>query len=226
MKRLVSLGAVLGLALMLTVGGVAAVSSDSGGNQEYQVTITNLTRGESFTPVLVASHQEGVGLFHLGDAASGQLTAVAEEGDTGPFEDLLSSMSEVKDISTSVGLVGPGESVTVGIEAGGSFDHFSLVSMLIPTNDGFFAINNTEFPKGKETLVLYSPVYDAGSETNDEICANIPGPVCGGAGLSPMDDGEGYVHIHSGIHGIGDLTPNDYDWNNPAAKITIAKVID
>ena len=25
--------------------------------------------------------------------------------------------------------------------------------------------------------------------------------------------GEGFVHIHRGIHGVGDLAPSTFDWN-------------
>jgi hypothetical protein len=32
------------------------------------------------------------------------------------------------------------------------------------------------------------------------------------------------VHIHSGIHGIGDLRPEHFDWRNPVARITIRRV--
>ena len=55
---------------------------------------------------------------------------------------------------------------------------------------------------------------------------HIPGPICGGAGLSPGEnpDDEGYVHIHRGIHGIGDLNASVYDWRNPVARITVTRV--
>ena len=57
-------------------------------------------------------------------------------------------------------------------------------------------------------------------------CANIPGPACGGAGPSPdaAEGDEGYVHIHPGIHGIGDLDASEYDWRNPVAVIKIRRV--
>lgn len=35
---------------------------------------------------------------------------------------------------------------------------------------------------------------------------------------------EGYVYIHPGIHGIGDLPATNHDWNNPVAKVTIRQV--
>jgi len=47
--------------------------------------------------------------------------------------------------------------------------------------------------------------------------------VCGGVGGSPGIGGEGFVHIHAGIHGIGDLLPARYDWRNPVAKVVIQR---
>jgi len=38
------------------------------------------------------------------------------------------------------------------------------------------------------------------------------------------NDGEGYVHISSGISGKADLAADTYDWRNPTAKITISRV--
>jgi len=43
-----------------------------------------------------------------------------------------------------------------------------------------------------------------------------------------MDDGEGYIHIHAGIHGAGTgtLDPATYDWRNPVVEITITRIGD
>ena len=35
----------------------------------------------------------------------------------------------------------------------------------------------------------------------------------------PSGGEEGYVHIHAGIHGIGDFGASDRYWRNPAAYI-------
>jgi hypothetical protein len=43
-----------------------------------------------------------------------------------------------------------------------------------------------------------------------------------GTGFHP-DDGEKFVHIHTGIHGIGYIDAILYDWKNPAARIVIKK---
>jgi hypothetical protein len=215
---------VLGLAILSDIPVVFA-----GEGPQYEVTVTNLTRGQQFTPILVASHKAGVTLFQAGDPASVELATLAEEGNTVPLAALLTGMPEVKGVATSAGLLNPGQSVTVTVPTGGGFGSVSLASMLIPTNDGFFALNGMKGPDGAETLTFFSPVYDAGSEHNDELCASIPGPSfaeCGGpgGGGAPVGDEEGYVHIHAGIHGIGDLNAADRDWRNPAAKITIRRI--
>jgi hypothetical protein len=35
---------------------------------------------------------------------------------------------------------------------------------------------------------------------------------------------EGYVHIHPGIRGVGDLQPSVWGWDNPVLKVTIQKM--
>ena len=210
-----------GGAMLLGAAGVASAV-------DYEVTVTNLTRGQQFTPILVATHQAGVRLFDLGRPASPQLKTLAEEGNVGPLTTLLLANPDVRDVVNSGGLLNPGQSVTQRVSTGGGFDNVSVAAMLIPTNDGFFAVNDLEGPNGQEAITVFSPAYDAGTERNDELCASIPGPSfieCGGAGggLAP-GGGEGYVHIHAGIHGIGDLRPAIRDWRNPVAKITIRRV--
>jgi hypothetical protein len=210
----------------------ASSSTFAGGHKTYEVTITNLTNSINFTPILVASHKKGLApLFVLGSPASDELTAIAEGGDTGPLTATLEADSDVVDVQKSGDLLGPGASVTVIVSAEKGAKHISVASMMLPTNDGFIALNGVKAPK-KGTATFYSHGYDAGTEINDEDCDNIPGPTCGGEGLSPDVDGEGYVHIHRGMHGIGDSTDPDvtflaedvYDWRNPVAKITITLV--
>jgi hypothetical protein len=138
-------------------------------------------------------------------------------------------MPGVKDVQSSGALLPPGESVTIRVQTLGQFDHVSLASMLIPTNDGFVALNGVEGPRGRSAMTLIAPAYDAGSERNDETCLSIPGPFfaeCGGPGGGGAAVGgeEGYVHIHSGIHGIADLVAAERDWRNPVARISIQRV--
>lgn len=198
--------------------------------QRYFVVVTNLTRAQSFTPILVATHTQAVRLFTAGTAASPELRELAEEGNTDPFVTLLRGFrADVRDAVTTSGLLAPG--VTVGIEVmgGGPFDRISVAAMLIPTNDAFFGISGVPLPNGIEPVTVDAPAYDAGTERNDERCASIPGPnfiECNGpGGGARVGGGEGAVTIHNGIRGVGDLRANDRDWRNPVARITIRRVM-
>lgn len=223
-NRLKGILAACSLMLASTSAYASDDYDDRGDDDMYQVTITNLTRAQAFTPIMVASHRNGVSLFELGDAASAELSALAEGGDVAPLTAKLEANKKVIQVANSGGLLMPGASVTVNVSTERGAKRISLASMLIPTNDAFISLNNVKAPRGHGKKTYYAPAYDAGSEPNDELCVSIPGPVCGGAGGSPGESGEGYVHVHAGIHGIGDLVPSVYDWRNPVAKITIRKM--
>jgi hypothetical protein len=243
------LSGVLGVFMLLAITVLTATptfAAEFRNRGEYEVTVTNLTRGQRFTPILVATHKQGVRLFELGSPASAQLRTLAEEGDTGLLASLLASMPEVKDVVTSTppppasNLIDPGESITLRVETSGAFDHVSLAAMLIPTNDAFVALNGVEGPRGNSELTLFAQAYDAGTEANDESCESIPGPgfiECvtpsnpdGNGGGAMIGGGEGYVHIHAGIHGVGGGLPTSNlnaslrDWRNPVTKITIRRI--
>ncbi len=215
--------------LAIFVSGFIFSSSSSlaSGKATYHVTITNITNAIVFTPILVASHRKPISLFELGSPASEDLSTVAESGDTGPMMATLDNDPEIVDVQSSGAALAPGESVTVIVRAGHGAKRISVVSMLLPTNDGFFALDSVRVPRHR-SATYFSPGYDSGSEFNDESCANsIPGPpgLCGGEGVSAeADTDEGYVHIHRGMHGIADLEASTYDWRNPVAKITVVRV--
>ena len=198
-------------------------SALAGGKASYDVTITNLTNSISFTSILVVSHRKPVTIFELGSPASEDLSMVAEAGDIAALTATLQENKEVVDVQDSGGLLAPGASITVVVSAKRGAKLISIASMMLPTNDGFIALDSVQVPKSG-SVTYYSPGYDAGTELNDELCANIPGPTCGGAGGSPGVVDEDYVHIHRGIHGIGDLNASDNDWRNPVAKITITRI--
>ena len=182
-----------------------------------------MTKGQTFTPILVASHEEGVAFFRVGQPASEELATMAEGGDISGLAGLLSAEPRVHQVTSTGGLLLPGESVSVSIPAKGHSNHISLAAMLIPTNDAFLAIAGLRVPNKGKAVSLGAMAYDAGSEPNDKLCASIPGPDCGGAGRSPGVGGEGFLHGHAGIHGIGDLDPVERDWRNPVAKVTVLR---
>ncbi len=189
--------------------------------QKYAVTITNLTKGQQISAPLLWSHNKAVIFFELGMPASQALQSSAEAGNTGLLSDVFIRSSDVEDVvKSSEGLLNPGDSVTLMLRSGGAFNRISFISMLNPTNDGFVAVQGVKIPKNNKRIVVDVPAYDAGSEINDEQCASIPGVLCDGEGRS-SEKGEGFVHFHTGIHGIGDLKPEERDWRNPVARLSI-----
>jgi Spondin_N len=197
----------------------------------YEIKITNLTRGQQFTPILAASHMPSVSLFQLGQPASSELATLAEEGNVAPLTAALRANTAVLEVVNGNGLTQPGATTTLTVNGRGGTgsSRISVAAMLIPTNDTFFAVNGVTLPLWGETLAFTVPAYDSGSERNDELCASIPGPnfvECGGpgGGAAPAGGEEGFVHISAGMHGVGDFKAAARDWRNPVARITIRRV--
>lgn len=209
--------------VVLSIGLQAYAHSVHAKDGMYKVTVTNITRGISITPLMVTTHKRGVQLFDPGKPASRELAMLAEGGDFGPLSAALFAQGVAYDTATNGALLPPGQSVSVMVKMRDDFDYVSVAAMLLPTNDGFISVNGVRGPESKDTVEIFSPAYDAGSEPNDELCINIPGPTCGGEGFNE-GDGEGFVHIHAGIHGTGNLNPAEYDWRNPVARIQIERV--
>ena len=193
---------------------------DSGAS--YTVTVRNLTYLQVLSPVLAATHSKDVALFQAGHPASPGLTDVAEGGNPTLLQAELDSLSAVTGTATSGGPVPPASEITFTVD--GSAGYISVVSMLVNTNDALMVVNTADLPdESGEYVTLYARSYDAGTETNDEMCSNIPGPACGGEGVSPDDDGEGFVHIHRGLQGIGDLDSARQAWTDPVAVVTVTR---
>ena len=192
-------------------------------DKNYRITVTNLTKGQIFSPIFAVSHNHNYQLFEAGQPASGALAALAEDADTTGLNQF--QLGDVDDISESTGPILPGASASVDIEAQNRRRLVSVASMLVVTNDAFLARKNIRLPSRSRGKVSYfARAYDAGSENNDESCAYIPGPPCNNPFKKSDVPGEGYVYIHSGIHGIADLAPAAYDWRNPVARITIERI--
>ncbi len=194
-----------------------------GFEKSYTITITNLTRGQIFSPPIVISHTRDFQLFELGQEAGSELAALAEDGDTGQLINLI-GQSPGLSYAVSQGPVLPGESAVIEVTAERRASLLSIAGMLVTTNDGFFAVQDLAVPS-RSGITVEADAYDAGSELNSEDCAFIPGPPCGNVGVHDPSAAEGYVHIHAGIHGIGPdpemVDPAMHDWRNPVALITV-----
>ncbi|HNP25841.1 MAG TPA: spondin domain-containing protein [Nitrosomonas sp.] len=205
---------------------------------DYRVEITNLTYKIDFTPRIVIVHVP-VSFFTAGDnlndttggLLNGQihnaLTEIAEAGNLDPMTAILDQESVQNFVSYAVGdgLLSGGQKQAVELlNIDETLRNISLFAMMLPTNDGFIALNNMELPQAG-SVRYHLNAYDAGTETNTESCTDIPGPLCEGTAQSPDDTGEGFVHIHRGISGLtATINPAEYDWKNPVAVVTITRI--
>lgn len=221
------------LAVALVGSGLSAQTVFAQEKFRYEITITNLTRGQYFTAPLVVTHKENLRLFAVGESINPQLAVLAEEGTPTALAALLAGTPEAKDLVVTTGalsantLINPGKSATVVIEGNLQFDHLSLAAKLIPTNDAFIAVNGIPGPPTNKPATMFVPAYDAGSEQNDELCTSIIGPniaECERPGGGHPGGGEGFVYVHNGIHGVGNLTAAIRDWRSPVARIIIRRV--
>ena len=212
-------GCILSAAVLAATAGWADDDMET-----YKITVTNLTRGQPIAPVMAATHHSGMSFFQVGEAPDAELASLAEAGNGKPMAALLLATPGVSDAQVGAGGTGPGKTTTMMVTARRGTDRLSIGAMLGNTNDGFIALRSVALPKGRQAVTYMADGYDAGSETNDESCSTVPGPACGGVALSPENSGEGFVHIHAGIHGIGGLSAAEYDWRNPVAQIVVERM--
>lgn len=214
--------------LVFIAVATSASARDYSRTRVYRVTITNLTRGQVFSPPVIATHRASVGFFELGAPASDELAALAENGKGVPLATSFETLPEVYRAKATATPIGPGATETFDIRGRPYFDRISVAGMLVNTNDAFFAVDTQSLPTRRGQKRSFTAIgYDAGSELNSEDCNFIPGPACGTMSEA-RDPGEpeGYVYVSNGIHGLfPDRLPSDrYDWHNPVARIIVQRI--
>ena len=224
----------------LAVAFALASSSMAINAQQVEVTVTNLTQAIHYTPFLISAHSADMSLYQLGQAASAELQMMAEGGDISGLSAILTNASADIIENPAAGLLAPAMSTTAMLDTSDGNTHLSLVSMLLPTNDGFVGLNAWEIPTEAGTYSFTLNAYDAGTEANDEIITGGGAPGAAGIPLAPGGDagagGTGVtsqesnamVHIHRGSLGEDDITGGKSDldntvhrWLNPVARITV-----
>jgi len=230
MKKYITLA---GLALSLCL-------SQNAFAQNFTVAITNLTNGIYFTPLLVTAAPSTTHLYTLGMAASANLQAMAEGGDTtGLKTDLMAVGADI--VAANATPLAPGATATATFSnTAAANTHLSVVGMLLPTNDGFVGLDSIMIPTAAGTYTFYANAYDAGTEANNELVNGggtpntlgipaDPGAAngTGGTGIASVDANT-TVHIHRGIigdtnatAGISDLNTTVHRWLNPVAQIVV-----
>ncbi|MGH3070706.1 MAG: spondin domain-containing protein [Gaiellaceae bacterium] len=210
----------------------------------YEVTITDLTRGQPLTPPVVATHRAATRVFKVGRPASFALKEIAENGNLAPMIDQLESDRRVADVAAgdeplvAAGLPGSAmfdDSVTLTVSATKGARFLSVASMLICTNDGFTGVDRLRLPrKVGKTVVVRSAGYDAGTERNTEDFADIVPPCQALVGVTSGEPGTGtsnpalaeggVIRHHRGIAGGADLVPAVHGWTDPVAEISVKRV--
>ena len=221
------------LALALSAASISSASA-----LDVTISLTNLTHGSHFTPLLISAHVDGQHLFELGSAASANLQAMAEGGDTSGLNTDLTNQNA--DSHNAAGLTTPGATESFSLMTQMSNTQLSVVGMVLPSNDGFVGLDAMTIPTEAGTYTYYLNAYDSGTEANDEIIngAGAPGAAgipaaplgSGGTGASGVagSDSNAMIHIHRGVIGDTDATggASDLDsrvhrWLNPVARLVI-----
>ncbi len=236
-RKIISTLAILGMVSILIV----PVSSKADDGKTYKVTISNLTPGQPFSPLVLVTHSDKTGIFTVGETASFDIQEIAENGNNKPLMATLGVDVEVHEVvagavplvpANNPGGTGFASSETFMITTRGKAKFLSFASMLICTNDGFTGLDTVKLPKKKMTV--FSVAYDARTETNTEDFADMVPPCQGLIGVSSGDSGtgttdpmlaeDGVVIPHVGIIGGDDLLPGVHGWGDPVAMIEIEKM--
>ena len=222
-------------ALLIGLLTATSASADAHEPATYYVTITNTTEGQYLTPPNWAAHVNGAHVFQLNQPASPGVSSVAENGGVADLAaELAAALDDAGLGDSGVALpsdpeappvIGPGESRT--FEVTSTHDRFSIVAMLICTNDGFAGLDAKTLPnRVGQTKQYQLQGYDAGTELNTEADVDlVPAPFCGdpdiGSATGPDEDG--VIKHHPGIAGVGVLDAS-FDWNGPVASVVIERI--
>jgi len=210
--------------------GIAAMASArpdmpaSGGGttvtMTYEVTITNLTKGQPLSPPVIFTHPPTMHAWREGELAGPEVEMVAEQGKTEMLVKMLAGKATDVKAAKMDDKIKPGQSMTMRVTAKPG-DVLSAVTMLAATNDGFTGLDAC--PLGGESMVTREAMaYDAGTEQNSEKHEDVPAPKMGRGGTptSPPQP----VSMHRGITGTGDLDPDQMGWTGPVARFEIKRM--
>src|SRR5262249_51251892 len=100
--------------------------------QTFQVTLTNLTGGQPFSPFVFATPDAAEQVWRLGDAASPGVRQIAEEGDNSVLLADLAPLvgNSVGALATAPGQIAPGQSAAFLLDADPAHPYLSSAWML------------------------------------------------------------------------------------------------
>lgn len=231
MKRLIALSAIVLLAGCSGDGNDAPIIIDPvDPGRSFEVSVTNLTTGQPFSPVGIFLHDSSQQMFSVGSAASVPLETMAEGGDVSGLIEAVSSLGELAGDAP----IGPGASNTysISIDAQPAAElALSVLTMLVNTNDGFAGVNAVDITALAEgqSMSFNAIAYDAGTENNTEAAGSLPGPADGGEGFNAVrDDLIDQVTMHPGVVTADDgltssILNQTHRFDNPVARVRITR---
>lgn len=214
---------IAGMIALLVAGSLGANSVMASDWKNYRVTITNATTHHVITPPLIVIHNRHFKLFEVATAASEGLATQAETGNPAVLAGEINGVRGVYKVITGDAVIAYGNKASFDFRAPKNAK-ISMTGMLATSNDAFTAISAKTLPK--RSVSYMATTYDAGSEDNNELCIDIPGPSCGGTNAANPNDGEGFITIHKGISGVGDVVPANFDWRGATSIVTITRIDD
>lgn len=226
---------------LLKFAGVSLLAlSSTLSAQHVDITVTNLSFANYFTPFILVAHNgsEQQQLFSVGQSAQSffGLEAMAEDGDIGglasrveadgattvknPAVDSDNGIIVTPDGGGVLHFLAPGGSLNTSITPQYDQKYLSLTAMILPSNDAFVGLDSYPIPTEAGTYHVYLNAYDAGTEVNTELTSHIPSPPflglgSGGTGVASAteDDEQGKVHIHPSNLGDFDQSGGISDMN-------------
>lgn len=212
---------------VLAMLAFAVPASAHDNTRDYEVTVTNLTRGQPFSPPVVATHR-GVGdLWHVSEPASFDVKEIAENGNNSPLLDTLrqrrlaGSIFDYQQLASTA--MAPGPLVPTGRPGSASFpatvkgrirasrreNRISWVSMLVCTNDGLTGVDGERLPTKLRRSVTYKVnAFETQTERNTEDLADIMPPCQGLIGVRPADNAPGTAQSNPSLAESGAIIPH------------------
>ncbi len=173
-----------------------------GGDDEpatYTITVTNTTHNQPLSPPALMIFDGPTKAWDIGLAASNGLEVLAESGSPAEFIDEANGATAN---TMGDGIVTPGGSAVFELEVDKTNAlTLTLATMLVNTNDAFTGVTawNIGHLEVGDSLKTLAPIYDAGTEFNDELADYIPGPAGGGAGFGEERESVDQVTRHPGV---------------------------
>lgn len=225
MKYLILSAALLGLSACSSNNS----SSSSPEEFSYQISLTNITAAQPFSPPAALLTNGNYKAWSTGEAASVALEQLAEGGDASAL---------IADQSTQPNFLGsspipPGGNLSFELTVQDeTMRNLTLATMLVNTNDAFTGLSAIDLGTMEtgDKRVYLTQAYDAGTENNLETAGTIPGPVDGGEGFNAArDDVTSVVTFHGGIVSSDDgyaesVLSETHKFDNPVMVIEVTRL--